>query len=276
MRASQARGSELSISAGNSDAIDTAALHGYESVTVPDRTLAVAEPVMMRRRSMQPSRRAVLHVQTAGDSPVPPDLASWFSERAFHFYLAALRSPIRPARGPGRGRTQNRATLAHLDAACAHVRQADGMEHVIVTAQGQGAIAAARWSDLRRAPRQRCQDESGDQAGSQGSAGADALILYQPALPARPALHVNIGCPVLVLTDAGQAQDEPRRRALRMRNRDSAAPIAHLGDHVTWLRLPDAAAGPDASGCADRRAFFDELGRWLGAYMYGQLRDQLL
>ncbi len=27
---------------------------------------------------------------------------------------------------------------------------------------------------------------------------------------------------------------------------------------------------------ADRRQFFDEMGRWLGAYMYGGVRDQLL
>jgi hypothetical protein len=26
----------------------------------------------------------------------------------------------------------------------------------------------------------------------------------------------------------------------------------------------------------DRRLFMDQLGRWLGAYMYGPVRDQLL
>ena len=46
-----------------------------------------------------------------------------------------------------------------------------------------------------------------------------------------------------------------------------------LGGHVTWLRLP---AGPAVDDTAGRRQFFDELGRWLGAYMYGHVRDQLL
>jgi len=41
-----------------------------------------------------------------------------------------------------------------------------------------------------------------------------------------------------------------------------------LGSHVTRLALPDAGE--------DRRAYLAELGRWLGAYMYGQGRDQLL
>ncbi len=48
---------------------------------------------MVCRRSALPSRRAVLHVQAAGDPAVPADLVSWFTERAFHFYLAGLRLP---------------------------------------------------------------------------------------------------------------------------------------------------------------------------------------
>jgi hypothetical protein len=46
---------------------------------------------------------------------------------------------------------------------------------------------------------------------------------------------------------------------------------------VTWLRLP-ATTGDGAGEAygADSRQMFDELGRWLGAYMYGSLRDQLL
>ena len=42
---------------------------------------------------------------------------------------------------------------------------------------------------------------------------------------------------------------------------------------MTWLRLPAGSAlGSQAGG----QQFFDELGRWLGAYMYGHVRDQLL
>jgi hypothetical protein len=45
---------------------------------------------------------------------------------------------------------------------------------------------------------------------------------------------------------------------------------------VTWLRLEEGLDGPERGPGDDRRRFFDELGRWLGAYMYGQVRDQLL
>jgi hypothetical protein len=45
---------------------------------------------------------------------------------------------------------------------------------------------------------------------------------------------------------------------------------------VTWLRLEDGLGGTGDDAGDDRRNFFDELGRWLGAYMYGKVRDQLL
>jgi hypothetical protein len=41
----------------------------------------------------------------------------------------------------------------------------------------------------------------------------------------------------------------------------------------------DQAGGVTAEGTATadvRRRFFDEMGRWFGAYMYGRVRDQLL
>ena len=49
----------------------------------------------------------------------------------------------------------------------------------------------------------------------------------------------------------------------------------HLGGHVTWLHLA-ADGAPGSSPGTGERDYFDELGRWLGAYMYGQRRDQLL
>jgi hypothetical protein len=52
---------------------------------------------------------------------------------------------------------------------------------------------------------------------------------------------------------------------------------------VTWLQIDAIAgseagirAGADALPTPQRRRLFDEMGRWLGAYMYGQVRDQLL
>jgi len=254
-----------------------AVVEGYEPVQAPrGASSGRPETAMFRRRSLQPSRRAVLHLQAAGDPAVPSGLGDWFTERAFHFYLAGLRLPggLAPAGGlglggglalvgalalGGRGAGRPlRSAFADLDAACAQLRGADGIGHVIVAAQGRAALAVALWADAR----------SDVLAGG----GADALILSEPALPARPVMHLNIGCPVLVLTSpvgsglarAVPVQTGPLRASLRQRR--PAAAIARLGSHVTWLQLPEPG----------EQAVFDELGRWLGAYMYGSGRDQLL
>ncbi len=76
------------------------AIGKYESVPGAE-VVARPETAMFRRRSLQPSRRAVLHVQAAGDPAVPSDVADWFTERAFHFYLAGLRVPHRLTARPG-------------------------------------------------------------------------------------------------------------------------------------------------------------------------------
>jgi hypothetical protein len=238
-----------------------AAFDGYEQVLVPGSAAAAGrDPALLRLGSLQSTRRAVLYVRAAGDPLEPADLAEWFTERGFHFYVAGLRRargiaslwPVLPWRGsrvstrwarlPGcLGRRADAAALAGLDDACAHLRQAEGIAHVIVAAQGRGARAAALWS--ARHPT------------------ASALILIQPDLPARPALRLSIPCPVLVVTRPG--------RAVGWR----------LSGHVTWLELP-VSGGNDGSPrpvpFASRQAFFDELGRWLGAYMHGLYRDQLL
>jgi len=231
-----------------------AVIDGYEPVPVAG-PVARGRPgtAMSRRRSLQPSRRAVLHVQAAGDPAVPSGLGDWFTERAFHYYLYDLAGLSLPgerlpgSRLPGGralagragGRTL-RSAFAGLDEACRHLREADGVGHVIVSAHGRAALAVALWSDARTSP-------------PQGSA-ADALILFEPALPSRLAINLSIACPVLVLTSSGH----PRRRP--------PSAIARLGSHVTWLQLP----------ALGEQAVSDELGRWLGAYMYGQGRDRLL
>jgi alpha-beta hydrolase superfamily lysophospholipase len=211
---------------------------------------------LFRRRSAHASRRGVLHLQGARDALAPPDLASWFTERGYHFYVAALRLPATAGLARRPGRKALARAFAELDARCEHLRTADGIDNVIVTAHGEGALAAARW----------CA------APSSGSR-PDALILYAPSFgrgrrAARRGL--DIPCPVLVI--GGTA-----RRRSRLRRRPAAPPAAiHLGSHVTWLRPADSEARPDAREPEDRRRFFDEMGRWLGAYMYGQVRDQLL
>lgn len=77
-------------------AIDGRAVDGYEPVHLPGQVARVrGETAMFRRRSVQPTRRALLHVQAAGEPAVAPDLVSWYTERAFHFYLAC-GYPARP------------------------------------------------------------------------------------------------------------------------------------------------------------------------------------
>ena len=49
-----------------------------------------------------------------------------------------------------------------------------------------------------------------------------------------------------------------------------------LGEHVTWLKLAGGLPGQAMPEGAGRRRVFDELGRWLSAYLSGQIRDQLL
>jgi len=249
---------------------DQAHLARYEeSVPVPvGPTAARPSAAMFRRRSGQPSRRAVLHVQAAGDPGVPAGLAAWYTERAFHFYQAGLRLPGQAPVGTRPAARYLKTAFADLDAACAHLREADGMASVIVSAQGRAAIAAALWRDA-------------------GGAAVDAMILLAPQLPAGASLTLDVDCPVLVLSDpadeagAGGAASARRPRvrgAWRQRRTGPAGrPALTLGGHVTWLRLPAPTGdGGGHEACADSRQLFDELGRWLGAYMYGSVRDQLL
>ncbi len=202
-----------------------------------------AMTTMTCRRPAQQSRRAVLHVQLPGDPAVPPRLADWYTERAFNFFVAQLR--LR-----GRRPRRFRPALADLDAAVGYLREVEGMHDVIVTAQGGGALAAAVWSGARQH-------------------AADALILHAPALPRR-GLAMSIDCPVLVLYPPAAESVRRRRRTGR------PVPPAWLGGHVTWRLLPETAGWPSAAGEAGLHQLLAEVGRWLGAYMYGQLGDQLL
>ncbi|MGH3274866.1 MAG: hypothetical protein ACRDNZ_11185 [Streptosporangiaceae bacterium] len=223
-----------------------------------------ASTALFRRRSAHASRRGVLHLQGARDAPAPSDLATWFTERGFHFYVAALRMPRASGRIRWRGKALA-AAFAELDARCEHLRTADGIGSVIVTAHGDGALGAAMWC-----------------AAPPSGRHPDALILYAPSFGrGGRALRrgLDIPCPVLVI--GGSAPSCRRRLRLRLRSGAPAVPAApaaaiHLGSHVTWLRPADGEARPDAREPADRSRFFDEMGRWLGAYMYGQVRDQLL
>jgi hypothetical protein len=259
--------------------VSTSTSHGMTGsglaarVPVPAAAQVVAA-TMARRSSVQPTRRAVLYLQAPGDPAAPPELASWFTERAFHFYVAGLRLAPTVALSARHAGRELRPAFAEVDAACRRLRRADGMASVIVTAHGRAAVAVALWADsLRRGDDgllgagRRAAGRGGADAVRQRS-GADALILTAPAWP-RGSLHLSIAWPVLVI--AGHDSSPAANRAWLRRTHGSGASL-QLGSHVTWLALP----GVNASASAAPQRFLDELGRWLGAYMYGPVRDQLL
>ncbi|HEV2376986.1 MAG TPA: alpha/beta hydrolase [Streptosporangiaceae bacterium] len=273
-------------------------VEGYEAVSLPlEGEAAGARPAggaVLRRRSARPSRRAVMYVHCVGDSFVTDDLVSWYTERRFHFYAADLRKVGAEERPPGDG-AGPAADLAEcfrcLDAAIVHLRESDGIDTVVVSAHGSGALIAALWCHARR-----------------GSQPVDALVLAaprfgvgsawlrrsrvastgpaarRPPLPLLAAVQhrvrrgLKIACPVLVMCPA-KGWDSPGGTGgllLVARLATGGRVTTRLGEHVTWLKLGSGLpAGPVPDG-SDRKRFFDELGRWLGAYLTGQVRDQLL
>jgi alpha-beta hydrolase superfamily lysophospholipase len=212
----------------------------YEAVELPVRSMNSAVFV---HRSARPSRRAVLHLHELTDSLAPADLVRWYNERGFHFYLTDIGS----AKG-------QQAAFSALDAACVHLKQADGIDAIILSAQGPTARTAALWCDARPV-----------------SGPVEAVILSNPDF-GREKFGLDIACPVLVISAAGSWRDTRRDR----RGKDSI----RLGKHVTWLQIDAAGSAIPADNrigpLPARRRLFDEMGRWLGAYMYGQVRDQLL
>lgn len=228
----------------------------YEAVALLPGRARAAGPLgsaVFLRRSARPSRRAVLHLHDLTNSFAPADLARWYNERGFHFYVTDLqaREPLetgtrrRPARLAGDG-------FAALDSACAHMRGADGIDAIILSAQDDAAPTAALWCHARR-----------------GTNPVDALILSNPRFGREPRAGLDIACPVLVISGSGETAGSGRREGRRGRE------SVRLGQHVTWLRIHQE-TGTLIDNPAGRRQLFDEMGRWLGAYMYGQVRDQLL
>ena len=242
----------------------------YEEIEIPGMPDVLGGPAgtVLRRQSPRPSRRAVLHVHSSNGPGVPEDLARWYTERGFHFYVTDLTAP-----GGRRRRPRRRAVMAArfgtLDAACRHLQEADGIDSIVISAESADAVTVALWCDARRA-----------------AEPADAVILSCPAFGRRLRHALRIACPVLVICPAadgtGQrtaAETPQTSRTLRRRGRRerrTGRAQAALGPHVTWLWLPGGLDSPAQAGGAGRRLLFDEMGRWLGAYMYGQVRDQLL
>src|SRR6266487_6012055 len=262
-------------------------IDGYEAVQLPPapRKPGRKNAAMLRRRSPRTTKRAVLYLHCLADSFVPEDLASWYTERGFHFYVADLRPQARLGK-PARGRPAApdvSECLGALDAMSGYLRESEAIDTVVVSAHGAGALVAALWCDARRA-----------------TSPADALILAGPAfgrgrphrtlvrLRKRPAGQaastqrrlrhgLDIACPVLVMCAAAEWDaPEAGRRGKRLTPQPGGHGTIRLGPHVTWLRLDESLTGPLPPDGAGSSPFYRELGRWLGAYLSGQFRDQLL
>jgi hypothetical protein len=267
--------------------IDGAA-EGYEAVSLP---LLPEDPAgaqgldgaVLRRRSARPTKRAVIYLHCLDDPFVPAELASWYTGRGFHFYVADLRRLADNGRvETGHAVLDSAAELdayfTCLDTAAQHVQEVDGMETVVLSAHATGALVAALWCHARR-----------------GSRPAGALILASPALGAgswlsrlaggrrraAPLLAVlrrrvrrglDISCPVLVLCPARDwdATGGPSG-LLAVPGLGGGSGTMRLGPHVTWRKVDEA--GPGGAGLGE---LLDEQGRWLGAYLSSQIRDQLL
>src|ERR1700757_3753177 len=115
------------------------AFEEYEAVALPPgpgsagRSLGSA---VFLRRSARPSRRAVLHLHDLTGSFAPADLARWYNERGFHFYVTDLdfREPLDSTSRRGTARSVA-AWFAALDSACGHMRGSDGIDAIILSAQ---------------------------------------------------------------------------------------------------------------------------------------------
>jgi hypothetical protein len=256
----------------------------YETLPIPGLRRADRDAVaLLRRRSGRTARRAVLYLPglDGADGPLGPalpgGLADWYDERGFGCYLASLGTPG----GAGVTASLDRA-LDALDGMARVLRVTEGIDTLVVSGDGAGATVAALWcADRRPGP-------------------ADALVLTSPAVPGTSrrkdepgawppgsrrlrtaaarnlAGGVDIGCPVLVLsgTPAGaDGQDGAGRRSRRGDARTVPLPIE---PHVTCLRLGVPEDTPLPPRGAEARPFYGELGRWLGAYLSGPFRDQLL
>jgi hypothetical protein len=229
----------------------------------PGEAVREGSGLMLWRRSALPTRRCVLYLHCDRAAAVPEDLVAWYTERGFHFYVVDLspqdragRPGRKPAQAPGRSEC-----FAGLDAACHHLRDVEEIDMIILIAHSADALTAALWCDARR------------DAGL-----ADALILLSPAF-GRLRRDLDVACPVLVMSPSSGPETgggSAGRLTTRMRRKNDTATVG-LGPHMTWLRLEDGLETRDGGAEGpDRSRFFDELGRWLGAYMYGQVRDQLL
>jgi len=276
---------------------------GYQAIPLPRAPgdEAALTATMVRRSPARRSTRAVLYVHCLTDPYVQPDLAAWYLERGFHFYVADLRA--------ARPRSAD-VTLAgyfrYLDRAARQVRDADGNRTVLVSAHRAGAVITALWCHARRG------DQSADaliladpdfgpgqpwlyrllgvpqQAGRPGGTGARPAVAPEqrppdvlPRVQRKVRRGLDISCPVLVMSPSAVSTAPGARAGLpgaayRAGPGARAGQPARLGPHVTSVRLPGPPPGLARPDRAARWRLYDELSRWLGAYISADVRDQLL
>jgi Serine aminopeptidase, S33 len=262
---------------------------------------------VLRRRTARPSKRAVVYVHCLGDSFVPAELVSWYTSRGFHFYAADLRAV--GSGGAAAAAAGNRAAgelgrcFAYLDAAVTDLRASDAIETVVVSAHTAGALVAALWCHARRGSRPvdaliLASPELGNGRPWPGRAGRPGRSpAPEDGPPARPSpllsgaqrrlrRGLDIACPVLVMCPAGQGHGPGGTGGLlplgvlgalgALGTLAGRRATIRLGEHVTWLTLDGGLPGQPPAPASQCKRLLDEIGRWLGAYLSGQVRDQLL
>src|SRR6266851_8352157 len=107
----------------------------YEAVALPPGPQMAASSLgsaVFLRRSARPSRRAVLHLHDLTGSFAPADLARWYNERGFHFYVTDLESSETLAATSRRQPADSLgSSFAAIDSACRYLREAGGIDAVI-------------------------------------------------------------------------------------------------------------------------------------------------
>jgi hypothetical protein len=293
---------------------ESTADQGYQAIPLPRSPVrdAALLATMIRRSCGKRSRRAVLYVHCLRDSFVPPELAVWYLQRGFHFYVVDLRA----ARPSGR-----EATLGEyfgcLDLAARQIRDADGNDTVVVSAHRAGAVIAALWCHTRReagvadaliladpefgpdqrwlgrllaawapapsAPGARPAGAWSPGARSAGAwpagawppgAGDGRAAELLPRAQRRLRRGLEISCPVLVIGPPAPSAQVPGGLAWTGPGR--GGPPTRLGAHVTWLRLDGAGPASRLAAQQARKRLHEELRRWLGAYLSAEIRDELL